>query len=60
MIDHSYFCPVCFSRVSILIDPSIFNQEYIQDCEICCRPITFFIQTNGLEIVSFSCQAVSQ
>ena len=25
----------------MLIDPSIQDQEYIEDCQVCCRPIVF-------------------
>lgn len=34
-----FFCPYCDESVSVLLDLSVLNQEYIKDCEVCCRPI---------------------
>lgn len=36
-----YTCPYCFSQVSVLVDPSLAVQSYIEDCERCCNPIEF-------------------
>lgn len=32
-------CPYCAAVISMLIDPSVEAQQYIEDCEVCCRPI---------------------
>lgn len=32
-------CPYCGESVSLLVDESISDQSYIEDCEVCCRPI---------------------
>lgn len=34
-------CPYCGERLEILLDLSAGEQRYIEDCEICCRPIEF-------------------
>ena len=32
-------CPYCGEEIEIAIDPSGGSaQEYVQDCEVCCRP----------------------
>jgi len=36
-------CPYCGELISILIDDSVSEQCYIEDCEVCCRPILFNI-----------------
>ncbi|MCZ6525711.1 MAG: CPXCG motif-containing cysteine-rich protein [Gammaproteobacteria bacterium] len=33
-------CPYCGETIELLIDCSIDLQEYIEDCEVCCKPIT--------------------
>ncbi len=33
------YCPYCAAPITLLIDGSIPDQEYIEDCEVCCRPI---------------------
>jgi hypothetical protein len=34
-------CPFCGEPISVLIDPSVERQTYVEDCEVCCRPIRF-------------------
>jgi hypothetical protein len=31
-------CPYCWEQFSLLIDASVESQEYVEDCEVCCRP----------------------
>ena len=32
-------CPYCGESIEILIDDSAGAQRYIEDCQVCCRPI---------------------
>ncbi|MDH3984047.1 MAG: CPXCG motif-containing cysteine-rich protein [Gammaproteobacteria bacterium] len=32
-------CPYCGEHIDILVDGSLPEQEYVEDCEVCCRPI---------------------
>ena len=32
-------CPYCGETIEILVDCSVQRQSYIEDCEVCCRPI---------------------
>ncbi|MCW8194647.1 CPXCG motif-containing cysteine-rich protein [Proteobacteria bacterium 005FR1] len=34
-------CPYCGEAIEVLIDCSEEQQEYIEDCQVCCRPIRF-------------------
>ncbi|PWQ95493.1 CPXCG motif-containing cysteine-rich protein [Leucothrix pacifica] len=36
-------CPYCGEPLDVLIDPQDVGQEYIEDCQVCCRPINFMI-----------------
>ena len=38
-------CPYCGESIEVLIDPEEAGQQYIEDCQVCCKPITFFIAT---------------
>ena len=38
-IEHFFDCPYCGENISMLIDLSLNNQLYIEDCEVCCHPI---------------------
>ena len=35
----SIHCPYCGETIEILIDCSVAEQNYIEDCQVCCRPI---------------------
>ena len=36
-------CPYCGEYIEVLIDPEEAGQQYIEDCQVCCRPIVFDI-----------------
>jgi hypothetical protein len=36
-------CPYCGESIEILVDASAGDQSYIEDCQVCCRPITLSI-----------------
>lgn len=33
-------CPYCGETISLVLDGSAGAQRYIEDCQVCCRPIT--------------------
>lgn len=41
--EESIGCPYCGEYISVLIDSSDTNQQYIEDCQVCCKPINFVI-----------------
>ncbi|MGB1239950.1 MAG: CPXCG motif-containing cysteine-rich protein [Pseudomonadales bacterium] len=36
-------CPYCGESIDVLVDAQDGDQTYIEDCQVCCRPITFVI-----------------
>ena len=36
----SAHCPYCGEPVQLLVDGSAGEQSYIEDCQVCCRPMT--------------------
>ncbi|UWX58257.1 CPXCG motif-containing cysteine-rich protein [Chlorobaculum sp. MV4-Y] len=36
-------CPYCAQSFEVLVDLSAGHQEYIEDCEVCCRPVSLVI-----------------
>ncbi len=49
-------CPYCGSTLELLVDTSVRKQTYIEDCEVCCKPITVrvFVDAEGFPIVEVS------
>ena len=33
-------CPYCGEWITVFVDDSAGDQQYIEDCQVCCRPIT--------------------
>ncbi len=52
-IEKEFCCPFCGEEISVLLDLSVSNQTFIEDCEVCCRPIEikYFCEAN--EVTSF-------
>lgn len=36
-------CPYCGERIALVIDCSIAAQEYVEDCPVCCRPMSLYV-----------------
>ena len=52
---HPILCPYCAQPFDVEIDPTGgLDQEWVIDCEICCRPIVVQVQVEGEEIVSLN------
>jgi cysteine-rich CPXCG protein len=39
--EHSVSCPYCGENITVLVDLSVVEQQYIEDCSVCCAPILF-------------------
>jgi hypothetical protein len=38
-------CPHCGESTEVVLDPgSGSDQEYIEDCQVCCRPILMYVK----------------
>jgi hypothetical protein len=39
LVEQLIGCPYCGESISILVDDSLQEQQYVEDCQVCCRPI---------------------
>ena len=39
----SSMCPYCGEPIELLVDCSVRKQNYIEDCQVCCKPITVHV-----------------
>tara|TARA_B100000768_G_scaffold42705_1_gene41568 strand:- start:698 stop:880 length:183 start_codon:yes stop_codon:yes gene_type:complete len=60
MIEHYFECPHCWESQLKMIDPSINNQNFIEDCEICCNPLEFTLTVESTFVQSFSVISLEQ
>ena len=54
LIERSIQCPYCGEMIDVLIDHSVPQQAYIEDCQVCCRPINFSVVVLGDDEVEIS------
>ena len=54
LLDHNILCPYCNESITILIDPSVEEQSYIEDCQVCCQPILFKVVIYDGEITDIA------
>ncbi len=54
LIEHDIRCPYCDENITVLIDGSVSEQTYVEDCHVCCRPIVLeaFVDPEGIARVS--------
>ncbi len=52
-IEYAFSCPYCWQIVTMLLDLSIARQSYVEDCEVCCRPIQISYATDGEAVTEF-------
>jgi len=57
MEEHFFQCPYCWEEISMLFEPSNQEQQYVEDCEVCCRPIQIQYSFEE-ELQSFSAQSL--
>nr|WP_067293169.1 CPXCG motif-containing cysteine-rich protein [Marinobacterium profundum] len=48
-----FYCPYCGERISVLVDCSEAEQQYVEDCQVCCSPMVLNIRVDesGLAVV---------
>ena len=57
MTEEAFFtCPYCWERISMVVDLSVGQQSYIEDCEVCCRPIQLDIKARKGKLVKIEAQ----
>ena len=45
--ESSIYCPYCGETIEVLLNTEAVGAEYIEDCQVCCRPIEFFLREDA-------------
>jgi hypothetical protein len=45
-------CPFCGQGFEVIIDTSIPQQRFTTDCEVCCRPLELFVESEPGEVLN--------
>ena len=60
MLEEYLDCPYCWENQLKMVDPSVKNQNFIEDCEVCCNPIDFQISIENNEVIFFQPEKIDQ
>ena len=47
LTEHPISCPYCGETITILVDDSLPEQQYVEDCQVCCRPIVLSVTVDS-------------
>lgn len=50
-------CPHCWESIEVTLDLSAGDQTYIEDCSVCCRPMTLSVIVSDGEIAELVAEA---
>ena len=43
LLEKKIECPYCGESLDVLVDMSEAGQSYVEDCQVCCRPMAFSV-----------------
>ena len=57
LTEQTVTCPFCGEDIGIVLDLSIPEQSYVEDCSVCCRPILLRYSSLGGKLLELETQA---
>lgn len=60
MVEHAFTCPYCWETITMLLDLSVEQQAYVEDCEVCCNPIRVAYAVEDGDLAAFDAQPLGQ
>ena len=58
--EHFFTCPHCWQTISMILDLSVEEQEYIEDCEVCCNPLKIYYTAEDFRLKTFAADSLEQ
>ncbi len=58
LVEHRFICPYCWESITMLLDVSVEDQRYVEDCEVCCNPIGLRFRAVNGEVVEFDAEQI--
>ena len=60
LTEQSISCPYCGETISMLVDDSLPEQNYVEDCQVCCRPIVLNVTVDSAGDVAVGAAAENE
>jgi hypothetical protein len=57
-MEYFFSCPYCWEEISMVLDPSVTRQTYVEDCEVCCHPIEVHYAFEDGNVVHFKAKVL--
>jgi transcription elongation factor Elf1 len=57
-VEHAFNCPYCGEEISMVLDLSVRRQTYVEDCEVCCKPIEISFNVEDDALVRFEARSL--
>lgn len=56
----SRVCPYCGESIDLLIDTSVGEQRYVEDCHVCCRPMVVVVGVDEAGTLSLTLRSENE
>jgi transcription elongation factor Elf1 len=53
-----FVCPYCWQEISMVLDVSEPHQTYVEDCEVCCKPIEVEYSLEDEKVLEFEARVL--
>jgi len=53
-----FVCPYCWQEISMVLDVSEPHQTYVEDCEVCCKPIEVEYSLENEKVLEFEARVL--
>lgn len=59
LVERTVTCPACWEPVDLQLDLSGENQDYIEDCAVCCRPMRITYTVHAEELAELQVESAA-
>lgn len=57
LVQHDVTCPTCWETITVLFDLTLEDQTVVEDCQVCCNPMTIRFRAENGELVNVEVSA---
>ncbi len=59
LLERNVTCPSCWETVSLQLDLSGEDQDYVEDCAVCCHPMRITYRTENGDLIDFHVESAA-
>jgi len=59
LLERIVTCPACWEPVDLQLDLSGEDQDYVEDCAVCCRPMRIIYTVHNGELAEFQVESAA-